>query len=145
MTRSALVVEHLVAVARQQALAVAKRHLDREVVDAVAGDAGLETERIALDVRSPADLVDVGPGDALDRDRLPDAGRARIPDRRAAPSASPACRGVRQVVRELVDATITVSFCRPEGSSNAVMSAENGVWPPSWVVARWPLTQTRAE
>ena len=39
---------------------------------------------------------------------------------------------------------ITVTVCRPDGSSIAVMSAENGVWPPSCVAASWPLTQTRA-
>jgi hypothetical protein len=38
----------------------------------------------------------------------------------------------------------TVTVWRPEGSSAAVMSAENDVWPPSCDVTKRPFTHTCA-
>jgi hypothetical protein len=38
----------------------------------------------------------------------------------------------------------TVTTCSASGRSAAVMSAENGVWPPSWAATWIPLTHTVA-
>jgi hypothetical protein len=41
--------------------------------------------------------------------------------------------------------TNTVTTCLPSAFMAVVMSAENGVWPPSCSATSWPLTQTLAE
>jgi hypothetical protein len=60
---------------------VAQRDVDPQVVDRIADDARLEADRETLHLRRPADLLDVGAGHALEPHGLPDAARARIPDR----------------------------------------------------------------
>ena len=76
-----LVVDHLVAVAREQPLAMAEADLHRQVVHRVAAHAHLEADLEAFDPRRPAHLVDVGPRHPLEPHGLPDAGGARVPDR----------------------------------------------------------------
>ncbi len=74
--------DHLVAVVRQQPVALTQHHLDLQVlVRLVAHHARREADRKPLHMRRPAQLVDVSARHPLQPHRLPDAGGARVPDR----------------------------------------------------------------
>ena len=121
----------------------ARTSIDRSSA-AVAADARLEADREALELRRPADLLDVG---ARRRARATPSARCRWcagTRSSAARAASPACRAAWSRSCGSSSAQHGHRLRPAVGRARAVMSAENGVWPPSCVATSWPLTQTRA-
>jgi hypothetical protein len=76
-----LAVDDDVGVLREHAAPVQQQEVDDQVLDRLAADARLEAERVAVEVRRPADPLDVGRRHALEPDRLPDPRGPRVPDR----------------------------------------------------------------
>ena len=120
-------------VARAGARRGAASPRSRRSSTAIAADARLEADREALDVRRPADLLDVGA--ARPARATPSARCRSCADTRssAARAASPACRAAWSRSCGSSSAQHRHRLLRPTRSSSAVMSAENGVWPPSCV------------
>ena len=141
ITRSASPLDDRVAVVGQQPLAVPERDLERQVVARIAGRRAPRSRS-----RSPRRAASSGacrcrcgrPAPATRSARCRSCADTRSS---AARAASPACRAAWSG-RAGRPRRGTVTGLRPEGASRAVMSAENGVYPPSWLAASEPLTQT---